>query len=181
VSKKSSQKYPYWKKIIFSELNRDNKNWFGFYLNQASRADLVRKLGIISIDNFRFHGYIKASGKNDWHLIAFLKSRVTLECRLTLNPFPLSLNTRVERRFIADSNLLSPQKDFSIPEDETLELLTPTYDLYELVKESLFLEVPDYPTSSDSKFDSSINDDNGHMRENDNRDNPFAALVRSNS
>ena len=181
MSRKSSQKYPYWKKLIFSELSRDNKNWFGFYLNQASREDLVGKLGIISINNFRFHGYIKSLGKNDWHLTAFLKSRVTLECRLTLNHFPLLLNTRVERRFVADSNLLSPHKDFSMPEDETLELLTPTYDLYELVKESLFLELPDYPTNSDSKFDSSINDDNGDMRENIKRDNPFAALARSNS
>jgi len=176
VSKKSSQKYPYWKKIIFSELSRDSKNWFGYYLNQASRADLVGKPGIISIDDFRIHGYIEASGKNDWHLTAFLKSKVTLECRLTLNPFPMSLNTRIERRFVADSNLLSPQKDCSIPEDETLELLKPTYDLYELAKESLFLEVPDYPTSSDSRFDSSINDGNC-----DTRDSPFAVLARSNS
>lgn len=180
VPKTNSQKYPGKKIIVFSELDRDNKNWFAFYPDQITKLDLVKDLGIVSLNKFRFNGYLESSGKFDWVLTCFLKCRIVHECRLTLKPFPMSFNTRISRKFVSNPKLLSPQEDNSIPEDETLELLTPSFALYDLVRETLFLELPEFPTKSGSDFDSSVNDD-VQMPETEVADNPFSALIRSNS
>ena len=180
MSKNSSSKYPGKKKIIFAELNRGDKNWFAYYLDQPSNQDLVKELEIISLKKFSMHGYLESSGNSDWQMICFLKCRLVLACRLTLQPFPMSLNTRIARKFVANPKLLSPRQDNAMPEDETLELLTPGINLYELVREALFLEIPDYPTNSDSDFDSSINDD-ARLSGSEVADNPFAALAKDKS
>ncbi len=180
MPKNFSQIYPGKKKIVFSELNRDDKNWFAFYLDQATNQVLVKDLGIISLKKFKFNGFLESSGKFNWKMTCFLKCRIILECRLTLKPFPLSLSTKISRKFVSNPKFLSPQQDNSIPEDETLELLTSSFDLYELIRETLFLELPDYPTSSGSDFDSSVNDD-AKLPGPEVEDNPFSALAGSNS
>ena len=177
----SSHKFPTRKKIVFSELNSDDKNWFAFYLDQTSKQVLVKDLAIISLNKFRFNGYLESSRNYDWIMKGHLNCRIVLECRRTLKHFPISLKTRVLRKFVSNPKLLSPQHDNSIPEDENLELLTPSFDLLELVRETLFLELPEYPTSSGSDFDSSINDDIGKLHDPGIQDNPFSALARDNS
>ncbi len=176
----TSHKYPNWRTIVFAELQRDGQNWFAYRLSRPTREQLIEDLGIISLSRFNLRGSIESSGKKDWLLTAQLKCRVMVECRLTLNPFPIPLNIKIVRKFISNSNLLLPNQDNSIPEDETMELLTPTFDLSNLVRETLFLEVPDYPTNKGSNFDSSFNDKEREAHETIERDNPFAVLVKGN-
>ena len=109
------------------------------------RTALAQELGISGIRKLRFEGVVTPDGSTDWRLDASLGATVVQPCVVTLDPVTSRLDTQVSRRFVRDMPDLTDAAEAEMPEDDSLEPLPETLDLYAVMSEALALALPDFP------------------------------------
>ena len=137
-----------------------------------ARAELAADLGVERIRKLTFQGSLTPQGRHDWRLEGTLGATVVQACVVTAAPVTTRVDTPVTRHYLR--KMPSPQgPEAEIPEDDTLEPLTPEIDPGLVMAEALALALPDYPRAEGADLPDWIT---GAGAE-DARPNPFAALA----
>lgn len=108
--------------------------------------DLCQELGLIGLRKLRLHGDIRADGATDWMLRAKLGATVTQTCVVTLDPVTTRIDEPVLRRYLKTWPLDTELgDDVEMPEDDSIEALSDTINIFEVMYEALALALPAYP------------------------------------
>ena len=126
----------------------------------------------------RFSGRVICISPQEWQLNGTVVATILQSCVVSLEPVKSLVNATVRRRYVADHNLLKPSADFEMPEDDSLEALTDEIDLFAIARETLLLEVSDYPRSESAVLNDASPASRTSEYEDENRDNPFAVLEK---
>lgn len=126
-------------------LDPDNAIPFLFLPDGAARERLAGETGAFRINRLRFGGCVEAAAIGEWRLSGKLAASVTQQCVVSLVPVKCSVQAKVLRRYLIDAGRLQPGADGEMPADDSLEPLPDTIDLYAIARETLVLELPNYP------------------------------------
>ncbi|MFK7753606.1 MAG: YceD family protein [Sedimentitalea sp.] len=159
-----------------SDLNQNAPTPFELRPDSDHLKALAAELGLLGLKKLRFGGKISALGPRDWQLQAQLGATVVQSCVLTLDPVTTRLDTKVERRFLAD--MPEPElAEIEMESDDSIEKLGSWIDPAAIMAEALALALPLYPRSTDAALGEAVFTKPGQtpMRDEDAR--PFAGLA----
>ena len=131
--------------LTVADLSAVSPNPFEFLPADEMLAELARDVGATSISRLRFCGDITASPNGEWCLSGKIGASIVQQCVVSLQDVRTRIDTTLERRYLADIGQVYPGIECPVPEDDTIELLTPEIDLYSIAREALLLELPVYP------------------------------------
>ena len=157
------------------DLSTTTANGFRFRPGKSVLADMAREIRANSVSNLLFRGEVRTVSPDEWLLHGRLGATVRQQCVISLGDVTTRIDVAVERRFIADLDRVYPGLECPVPEDDTVEPLTSSIDLYGLAREVLLLELPTYPRIDDAVVPEGVDPlplpdrDNGGSR-------PFAVL-----
>ena len=126
-------------------LDPGNAVSFLFLPDGAARQRLAAETGAIRVKRLRFDGCVEAAAIGEWRLSGKLTAFVVLRCVVSLAPVKCSVQANVLRRFLTNAGRLRPGADGEMPADDSLEPMPVAIDLYAIARETLVLELPDYP------------------------------------
>ncbi len=132
-------------RIVTANLELENARPFLYAPDRAARERMAEEIGADGIPRLRFEGRIQAESCREWRLSGNLRAIATQKCVVSLEPVSCRIRTRVLRRFLDDPKALLADADGEMPLDDSIERLTDEIDLYEIARETLLLELPDYP------------------------------------
>lgn len=163
--------------LAVEDLETGGRNEFLFVPEIPARAQMAADAGFCKIKKLRLSGTVRDTGNGDWQLHGTLQASVVQQCVVTLNPVTSPVQAKLTRLYVTDASRLMPKSDFEIPEDENLELLRERIDLFELARETLLLELPQYPRIADAGSDGFATGEVPKAAEAP-QPNPFAALKK---
>jgi uncharacterized metal-binding protein YceD (DUF177 family) len=163
--------------IRLGELPTNRPTPFRIEPDAAETADMARALGLSALRKVRLEGELRPQGKAGWDLSARLGATVVQPCVVTLEPVTTRIEERVERRFRADLPEPAPGAEVEMPEDETLEPLPDTLDLFRVLTEALALAVPEYPRAEGAALAETAFTEPGQPPLTDDAVRPFAGLA----
>ena len=135
-----------------NDLSVTAANGFRFRPGKSVLAGLAKEIRVNSVSNLAFSGEVRAASPDEWLLRGRLGATIKQQCVVSLNDVTPRIDVAVERRFLADMDRVYPGVECPVPEDDTVEPLTSTIDLYGLAREVLILEMPTYPRTDDAVF-----------------------------
>ena len=161
-----------------ADLPQNRVTRFDLVPDPAQLAELAGDLDLLGLRKLRFHGEIRASGRNDWRLEAHLGATVEQSCVVTLEPVRTRIEADVTRLFLKTFEL--PEEidgEAEMPEDDTAEPLGAEIDVEQVMRESLAPNLPLYPRREDAELAETVFTEPGKeaMRDEDAR--PFAGLA----
>ncbi|MCY4445376.1 MAG: YceD family protein [Rhodobacteraceae bacterium] len=163
-------------KIKIADLTLGTNYHFIFIPNQIARNNLRDDLKILSINSLQVKGIMRSITPEEWVFQGNFRARITQSCIITSEPLKNTINCKFSRRYVKDKKLLAPTTDNKIPENDELELLQPDINLFELARELLFLEIPEYPSKSGADFKFENDRDDYEPQPHFPIDNPFFKL-----
>lgn len=110
----------------------------------ADLQALAAFLGISAVARLRFSATLTPEGRSDWRLEGTLGATVTQPCVITLAPVRTRIDEPVLRRFMAELPPAVPG-EAEMPEDDTIEPLPGSIDLWQIAAEALALALPPWP------------------------------------
>ncbi|SHI31182.1 YceD family protein [Wenxinia saemankumensis] len=132
------------RRLRLAELPRRSETAIDWEPTPEERVEMARRIDVPSVRKLRLQGTLHPRGKGDWHLAATLGATAMQECVVTLEPVTSRVDAPVARTYLADWH--EPEEaEAEMPEDDSLEPLPDTLDLFELAAEALALALPDYP------------------------------------
>jgi uncharacterized metal-binding protein YceD (DUF177 family) len=137
----------------------------------SSRKDLADRLDLLHLRKLTFSGTLRPEGHHDWRLEGVLGATVVQPCVITQDPVTTRIDTPVNRLFLRRMPEIDAH-EAEMPEDDTIEPLTPELDLGAVMVESLSIALPDYPRADGARIPDAYSDPGT-----DERPNPFAALA----
>lgn len=121
--------------------------------DDAARASLAERLGLIALKKVRFAGVLAPDGSEDWRLDADLGATVVQPCGLTLAPVTSRIDEPVARVYRA---ALSERADLpaeaEMPDDVEEEPLPGVVDLDLVLEEALSLALPAFPRADGAEM-----------------------------
>lgn len=127
---------------------------FDLQLSHAERLALQKDLDLLGLRKLRFFGEISADRAADWVLTATIGATVMQPCVATLEPVTTRIDDQVMRRFLKNwpsEDDLGEEVEMS--EDDSLEELGESIDLFSVLRESLSLSLPVYPRADGAEAD----------------------------
>lgn len=163
--------------LITSELPKRKPTRFDVALDADLALRVANDLRISGLRKCRLQGQIAPVGARDFQLTAQLGATVTQPCVVTLEPVSTRIDTQFTRRYSPDAQPEFGEGEYEMPQDDTLEPLTPQIDLLALLQEELALALPLYPRKDAQDFDGLAVAEKGiaPLRDEDLR--PFAGLA----
>lgn len=161
--------------LTVRDLSTTAANGFRFRPGKSVLAELAKEIRANTVSNLTFCGEVRAVSPDEWLLHGRLGATVRQQCVISLDDVTTRIDVAVERRFLADMDRVYPGLECPVPEDDTVEPLASTIDLYGLAREVLLLELPTYPRTDDAVVPQGVDPsplpdrDNGNSR-------PFAVL-----
>ena len=131
-------------RLRLASLRKDAPTAFEYSPSEAQAAALKDRLDLLNLRKMRLAGQIAPEGRSDWRLTAHLGATVVQPCSITLEPVTTRIDEPVARRY-TDDFTMPIDGEAEMPEDETLEPLPETIDLFELAAEALSLCLPAFP------------------------------------
>jgi len=113
--------------------------------DNAERKAIADRLGVSALKKLRFAGFVLPDGESDWRLEATLGATVTQPCVVTLAPVNTRIDETIVRRFVPMPSEVPDGEEFEMPEDETVEPLSETVNLSQVMEEALALALPEWP------------------------------------
>ncbi|QDY69347.1 YceD family protein [Qingshengfaniella alkalisoli] len=156
---------------------RSQSRSFAFRPESAELEQIAQDLDILGLRKLSFEGALTPAGKEGWDLNATLGATVTQACVVTLKPVTTRIDTTVERRYrssLPDDEAIG---EVEMPDDETLEPLSETIDLGQVIRESLALELPPFPRADSASFGQAVFTEPGKTPMSDEDTKPFAGLA----
>jgi uncharacterized metal-binding protein YceD (DUF177 family) len=139
------------------------------------RAALAAALGIPAIRKFRFQGKLTPLGRRDWQLEAELGATVVQDCVVTLAPVTTRIDESVRRSYMAGLPEPGPG-EIEMPEDDNVDPLPATLDLYEVALESLSLALPPFPRAEGAALAETVVTEPGADPMTQEKAKPFSGL-----
>ncbi len=139
------------------------------------RTAIADTLGIVGIKKLRFEGNLTPQGRKDWVLTAQLGATVVQDCVVTLDPVTTRIDEAVTRQYLADLPETTGT-EVEMPEDDTLEPLPDSIDLYAVLTEALALALPLYPRADGAELGQVVYTRKGVAPLTDEAARPFAGL-----
>ncbi|MFK7937907.1 MAG: DUF177 domain-containing protein [Roseovarius sp.] len=118
-----------------------------------TRAAMAKALDVLDVRKLTFKGSLSARGKSAWVLEGALGATAVQSCVVTLAPVTTRIDISVRRLFTDAFEDTVTEEDTEMPEDDTIEPLTPEIDLLNVARESLGLALPDYPRAADAALE----------------------------
>ena len=165
-----------------AELPKGKTLPFDIAPDAAARGLIAEELGILALRKLTFRGELAPLGRRDWQLTAELGVTASQACIVTLEPVICRIDTRVQRRFLADMPRPdelepTPEDGVPIPDDEAEEPLGDTIDLGRILTEAISLALPDYPRKEDAGASDAAAAPPGAAPLDDDAVRPFAGLA----
>jgi len=160
------------------ELSPRKVTRFSIIPTAAEMAEIATELDIRALRKVRFEGEVSAMGRADWRLKGTIGATVEQSCIVTLEPVGARIDETVERHFIA--NLEEPDEEdaeIEMNENESIEQLGETIDLWETMIESLALALPLYPRAKGAALGELNVTEPGKDAMTDEQAKPFAGLA----
>ncbi len=143
--------------------------------SDAELSQFALDTGVRSLSKFRFKGRITPIDRGDWRLSGHLGATVVQDCRATLEPVRTRIEATVLRNYVKNWTL-PDDKEIETPEDENAEPLPRHLDLYDVIVETLILEIPAFPRRAEIETIELTSFDEQKNPEEDSPEKPFAAL-----
>lgn len=130
-----------------AELPQNRPTRFAVAPGADARAGIADELGATSIRKLVFEGEIRPLGKHGFRMVATLGATVVQPCVVTLDPVTSRIDETIERSFVPEARLDSPEagSEVEMPEDDSVEPLGPVIDPAAVMVEALSLAMPDFP------------------------------------
>ncbi|MBQ2263396.1 MAG: DUF177 domain-containing protein [Loktanella sp.] len=148
---------------------------FALTPDTGARSAIADALGITGIKKLRFDGKLTPQGRKDWVLTATLGATVVQDCVVTLAPVTTRLDESITRSYLAEMPEVSGT-EVEMPEDDTIEPLPDTIDLYAVLTEALALALPLYPRAEGAELGQIVYTEKGVAPLTDEAARPFAGL-----
>lgn len=139
-------------------------------------SKLTGELGLLSMRKARAEVTLTPKAKRDWQLSAKWGVTVVQSCVVTLDP----VTTRLEGQdsFVFTANMPEVNDaEAEMPGDETLEPLTESIDLNDILQEMIALALPTYPRADGAEMKKSTFAADGITPMSDDDAKPFAGLA----
>lgn len=151
---------------------------FEFVPDAKALSEIAAEMGLNGLRKLRFKGEIRGTGQKDWRLTGDLGFTAVQPCVVTLEPVNSRVDVKIERTFLAGlQEDFGDDEEVEMPEDDTVEPLGSHIDPYEVMLESLALNLPQYPRKEGAELGESVHTAPGvaPMRDEDTR--AFAGLA----
>lgn len=135
---------PLSQRVRLASLRTDGPTAFEYAPSEAQLAALKERLDLLGLRKLRLIGEIIPEGREDWRLTGHLGATVVQPCSITLEPVTTRLEEDIARRY-ADTYAPPAEGEAEMPEDETLEPLPDSIELFDLAEETLALALPAFP------------------------------------
>lgn len=162
--------------LHLSELSNRHVTPFELAVSGEDSARLQQELGLLGLRKLRFVGQIAPVRAAGWDLTAELGATAIQPCVVTLDPVTTRIDTSLRRRYVPHHEVPAAGAETEMPEDDTIEPLVETIDLFEILAEALALALPDYPRSATAALTQSGFAPEGVAPMTDQETKPFAAL-----
>lgn len=147
-----AEAFPFSHVLRVAELSARRPNDIRVTPDAAARAAIAEWLDAVAIPSLSLTGRLVPVGRRDWQLEARLQAKAEQQCVVTLEPVITRVDEPVERRYV--EGLDQPEGEESeIPDDTSLEPLTPVIDLGAVMLEALELALPLYPRAAGAALD----------------------------
>lgn len=143
----------------------------------AACAALATQLGIEAVRKLHFEVTLTPVGRGDWQLDGTLGATVVQACVATLEPVTTRIDETVSRSYVNDYTPAPDGSELEMPEDDTVEPLTPIIDLGAVLSEALALALPLYPRADGATLGEAIFTEPGKAALTDDDVKPFAGLA----
>ena len=143
----------------------------------AHLVDMAADLGVLAISKLKFQTKLRPIGKSDWELQAHLGATVQQPCRISHKPVTTRIEVAVHRRYLDALSHQTYDAETQMTDDDTCDPLPRQLDLFDVICETLSLEIPDYPTHRDAKFEQLSAHPPGATPITDQDTKPFAKLA----
>ena len=130
--------------IVIADLSRTRPNRFIFAPEPRARREIAVDIGAEALPKLLFRCEITGVG-NRWHLTGKLGATAIQRCVVSLLPINSRIDVDVKRTFCIPPDLSELEPISRIPDDDSLEPLTPEISLRSIVQEELVLGLPLYP------------------------------------
>ena len=148
---------------------------FALAPDAAERNAIADALGIVGIKKLRFDGKLTPQGRKDWVLTAQIGATVVQDCVVTLAPVTTRIDESITRSYLADMPEVTGT-EIEMPEDDTIEPLPDSIDLYAVLTEALALALPLYPRAEGAELGETVYTEKGVAPLTDEAAKPFAGL-----
>lgn len=161
-------------------LSNRKKTNFCLTPDANERAALAKALGLLTLRKLRFEGHLIPTAHRDWKLEALLGATVEQPCSITLVPVATRIEEHITRIFAETVELPAGAEtggEVEMPEDDSIEPLPETLDLYEVLLEALALALPAYPRADGAEYGTRSYSAPGIKPMSDDDAKPFAGLA----
>ena len=164
------------KVLRLADLTNRHATTFDLTPTPDQRDAIAAHLGIVGVRKLTFRGEIAPQGRGDWQLTATLGATVVQPCVATLDPVTTRLDEDVRRIYARDYQ--EPEGDeVEMPQDDAVEPLPQTIDLYEILREALSLALPPFPRAAGAEIGQVLAAAEGVAPMTDDDARPFAGLA----
>lgn len=145
-----SQPSPFARPCVLRSLNRAQAFEFKEIPNAQENSEIAEFLGLRNVGKMRLTGTLEPIGDIGWLLKAELGASVTQNCVITLALVKTRIDTRLQRKFLPQTEELPDELDISEVEDEDIDPLSDMIDLGKIALEELAMALPLYPKAKDA-------------------------------
>lgn len=132
-----------------ADLSKSKVTQFLITADADRETQMSHELGVSAVTKLRFEGKIKPHGKRDFLLLGHLGVTVEQPCGVTLDPVRTRIDESVERLFVAGLEESFSDEETEIPDDDRIEPLEATIDLWAIAREHIALVIPAFPRRAD--------------------------------
>jgi uncharacterized metal-binding protein YceD (DUF177 family) len=143
------------------------------------RAALARRFGLLALDALGATLELTQRGGGIVEVAGSLKASVEQRSVVSLEPFRSEVEAEFQQRYVLGDEAAEAEEEFESGSGDAPELLgDAVIDLGEIVAEELALSLDPYPRRPGENLERSFFGPPGAEPEDEERENPFAALAR---
>ncbi|NDR55017.1 YceD family protein [Aliiruegeria sabulilitoris] len=163
-------------RFVLARLQTGEPTPFKLVPDAAGLDRLKQDLDLLSLRKVRLEGRLVPVGGRDWRLDAMLGATAVQPCSVTLAPVTTRIDTPVLRHYMAEfSN--PTDSEVEMPEDDSIEPLPESVDLWDVLSEALAIALPDFPRAEGVELEESVFTEPGAEPLTEEAAKPFAGLA----
>lgn len=161
--------------LRLADLANRKPTHFDLTPDAGKRTAIAADVGVTSIKKLRLQGQITPAGKRDWTLTADLGATVVQDCVVTLAPVTTRIDEPIKRIYLADYTPPAGN-EVEMTDDDTIDPLPESIDLFDLLSEALVLALPPFPRAPGAELGQTVHTEPGQAPMTDDDAKPFAGL-----
>ncbi|GLQ34798.1 hypothetical protein GCM10007939_10810 [Amylibacter marinus] len=163
--------------IILAELSQNRPRRFALRLDDAQTAQIQNDLTLRRLSKVTLEGEITSEGRTDWALTASVGASVVQACVISNDDIKTRLDIGISRRYLHDFEAYDAEFTTEEELNAEIEPLPAEIDLIDLIRESISLNIDDFPRINGTSLETSLSAPKGVTPLTDEAVKPFAALA----